>query len=219
MHRKLLTLLVSACALAAVMVVSATASAATLGVYAYGPGPGGLDPYTENVYFESDTTTVSFGSFPAQCGSFSFWTDITQNDANPVTLSLVSSPQAPALVGCPSGISYSNIQATGPVQFNANAIAYSGQPGTGTLPLRVTEQFGGVSCVREGTLNLTYKADQDGYGDTFGGSPVTFDGYLNKVSGGACINSARFQGTFGGKYSSVGPTNENDVHIEWIITP
>jgi hypothetical protein len=203
MYRKVLTALVSACALAAVLVGPATASASTLTLY----GPLIPDPATD-AYFESDSTTVTFGSFPAQCGKFSIYTDITQNSADPVTLQLNSTSWAgpPSLVGCPHG-SYSNIQLTAAMQFNAN--------GTGTLPLSVTETWpGGSSCVRQGTLNLTYTPNT-GYAQ---GSPVAFDGFLNKVSG-SCPTSARFQGTFGGQGSSNGPTDEFGFPIDFVVTP
>jgi hypothetical protein len=224
MHRKLLTLLVAACALGAVVIGPATASAATLGLYSSSGSPYSPDPNTSQAYFEADATSVSFGSFTAQCGKFSFTTDITQNHADPVILDLRTSAgtPSPALVGCPSGLSYSNIQFTAPIEFNADGFGsvHGPQiPGTGTLPLRITETWSGASCVREGTLNLTYFPSQTGWYDRIGSS-VSFDGYLQRVSGSlACPTSARFQGSFDGYGSWVGPTDETGTPIEWIVTP
>ncbi len=197
MYRKLLTALVSACALAAVLVGPASASAATLSLN-LDINPTQWQSNTASFNSSSTTVTTSFGS--SVCDDFDFRTVITQNVADPVTLEPFDTDQ-PDIDDCdPVGgatLGYSNGQTTGPVTFNAN--------GTGTLPLRFTETWAGSSsCVRQGSLSLAYTPNQTP-------GVASFDGYLPRVTG-ACPATARFQGTF-----YVGDDAGYPIH--WVVTP
>lgn len=201
MRRKLLTLLVSACALAAGMVGPAAASAATLTI------TDGLGDPAASANFESSSTRVSTSLGYYDCEEFILRTDITQNAADPVTLQLTTTPGLPFVAsvdGCQttSGVSieYSNIQLTDAMEFAAD--------GTGSLPLRFTETWNGTyTCVRQGVLDLAYTASQPDWGVTFGGA-------LTKVSGSSvCPSVAVWSGSFDR------PTDAMGDPVDWVVTP
>ena len=187
MGRKLLGVLASACVLVGVLVGPASASASTLTLY------DGLEEALEPadpVYF-ANGGGLKVNATLQKCETFELETEVTENEADPVTLQLTGAN----LEGCSWGSSwlkFSEIESPYPMILNAD--------GTGALFLRVKEEVSwGLTCVREGVLNLTHSEGL-----------VTAAGYMQAVT--FPCPGLNWKATFGPTYDEFG-------EITWVVTP
>jgi hypothetical protein len=193
MRLNLRTILLSTVALAAVLAGPATASGATLTAT-----NASLGMPAETAEFHDGWLNISGPSNVKNCDVFDLGeASITQNGADPITLD----PSSITISGCETssglGYTYTNVQATGPMELHPD--------GTGTLPISAseTQTLTGLGCVREGTLDITFNTNSLGGGLMLSGD---MDG---SQCGGASHWIAR----------ASGPTEYGYDLIDWVVTP
>jgi hypothetical protein len=193
MRLNLRTILLSTVALAAVLVGPATASGATLTAT-----NASLGMPAETAEFPEGYVSMAGPSDMKYCDVFDLGeTAITQNEADPITLA----PSSITISGCetPSGLgyTYTNVQATGPMELHPD--------GTGTLPISASETMTltGLGCVRQGTLNITFAPSSPGGGFLLSGN----------LDGSQCGGPSWWNAVVGR------PTEYGFDLIDWVVTP
>jgi hypothetical protein len=183
--------MVAALALSGIGTASASASTLTLASPWFGP-------IANANFIASGPMVYGYSGAAFECQKFDLQTEITQNEADPVTLESTGVSLGPCETGQHFKLEFSDIETTSPMTLRPD--------GTGTLPIRLTEhaEWKGPDCDRSGTLKLT----------EYGGGVIGYNGDL-AVTEGYCGWAIPI--TLNGSFNV--PTDETGEPIEFVVTP